>query len=115
MVQISQSGSLNTSALVVPDLYVQIVPSQALTLNGVASNSIGVVGTATWGPVNNAVVIGTLADYNLAFGSVMPRTFDLGTPVACALQQGAQSFVCVRVTDGTDKSAAYALLYANGT
>ena len=115
MVQISQSGSLNTSALVVPDLYVQIVPSQALTLNGVASNSIGVVGTATWGPVNNAVVIGTLADYNLAFGSVMPRTFDLGTPVACALQQGTQSFVCVRVTDGTDKSAAYALLYANGT
>lgn len=115
MAQISQLGALNTTALAVPDLYVQIVPSQALTLNGAASNRIGIVGTSSWGPANQAVVVGSLADYNIAFGPVLPRGFDMGTAVSCAQQQGAQSFVCVRVTDGSDTSATYALLYSNGT
>ena len=43
---IVQSGSINTTALVVPDLYVQIVPPQTLYLNGVPTNIVGVVGTA---------------------------------------------------------------------
>ena len=41
---IVQQGSLNTTALVVPDLYVQIVPPQNLVLNGVPTNVVGVVG-----------------------------------------------------------------------
>lgn len=49
---IVQQGSINTTALVVPDLYVQIVPPQNLVLNGVPTNILGVVGTASWGPVN---------------------------------------------------------------
>ena len=46
---IVQQGSVNTTALVVPDLYVQIVPPQNLVLNGVPTNVVGVVGTASWG------------------------------------------------------------------
>ena len=111
---IVQAGTLNTTALVVPDLYVQIVPPQGLVLNGVPTNVIGVVGSATWGPVNQPVTVGTMADYARSFGPIQARRFDMGTPVATAVQQGAQAFRCVRVTDGTDAAANYALFYANG-
>ena len=70
---ISQSGALNTTALVVPDLYVQIVPPQNLVLNGVPTNILGVVGTAQWGPVGVATIIATMADDATAFGAVMAR------------------------------------------
>jgi phage tail sheath protein FI len=106
---IVQQGSINTTALVVPDLYVQIVPPQNLVLNGVPTNVVGVVGTASWGPVGHPVIIDTMADYAQSFGPVMPRKYDTGTQVATAVQQGAQNFRCVRVTDNTD-SAAQAVL-----
>src|SRR5579871_6288124 len=102
---IVQQGSINTTALVVPDLYVQIVPPQNLVLNGVPTNVVGVVGTASWGPVGHPVIVATMADYAQSFGPVMVRKYDLGTHVATAVQQGAQNFRCVRVTDNTDSAA----------
>ncbi len=111
---IVQQGSINTTALVVPDLYVQIVPPQNLVLNGVPTNLLGVVGTAAWGPVNQPVTVSTMADYARTFGPIAARKYDMGTQVACAVQQGASNFRCVRVTDGTDTAATYALFYAAG-
>ena len=111
---IVQSGSLNTTALVVPDLYVQIVPPQNLVLNGVPTNVVGVVGTASWGPVNQPVIVGTMADYARSFGPIQARKYDMGTQVATAVQQGAQAFRCLRVTDGTDTAASYAVFYSSG-
>ena len=99
---ISQYGVLNTTALTVPDLYVQIVPPQILSLNGVPSNLVGIVGTAIWGPVNNAVVVGSYGQYATLFGTVQARRYDMGTVLAIAQMQGAANFRCVRVTDGTD-------------
>src|ERR1017187_10465702 len=96
---IVQQGSINTTALVVPDLYVQIVPPQNLVLNGVPTNVAGVVGTASWGPVGQPVIVATMADYAQSFGPVVGRKFDMGTQVPMAFQQGAQSFRCVPVTD----------------
>jgi hypothetical protein len=112
--QIVQQGTLNTTALVVPDLYVQIVPPQNLVLNGVPTNLIGVVGTSSWGPTNQPVVVGTMADYAQNFGPIIVRKYDMGTSVATAIQQGATDFRCVRVTDGTDIAASYALGLTNG-
>jgi len=111
---IVQAGSINTTALVVPDLYVQVVPPQNLVLNGVPTNVVGVVGSAGWGPVNQPVTVGSMADYARGFGAIQARRFDMGTQVATAVQQGAQSFRCVRVTDGTDAAANYAMFYGNG-
>lgn len=102
---ISPAGLLNTTALVVPGLYVQIVPPQNFVLNGVPSGTLGVVGTASWGPVGIATEIGTPGEYLSAFGPVMPRSFDMGTYLTIATQQGAAAFECVRVTDGTDTKA----------
>src|SRR5208283_2099761 len=67
------------------------------------------VGTASWGPINQPAIVATMSDYASQFGSVVPRTYDMGTHVATAVQQGAQNFRCVRVTDGTD-TAAYAVV-----
>ena len=103
---IVQSGSVNTTALVVPDLYVQIVTPQNFVLNGVPSNVLGVVGTAIWGPVGQPVLCATTADYVLQFGAIQARTYDMGTQVYTAAAQGAQNFRCVRVTDGTDVAAS---------
>jgi hypothetical protein len=89
----------------VPDLYVQIVPPQNLMLNGVPSNTVGVVGTANWGPVNSPGIVGSMQQFTQQFGALQARKFDLGTHVATAVQQGAASFRCVRVTDGTDTAA----------
>jgi hypothetical protein len=106
---IVQQGSINTTALVVPDLYVQIVPPQTLLLNGVPTNVVGIVGTAAWGPVNQPVIVATMADYATAFGAIAARKYDMGTQVATAVQQGASDFRCVRVTDGTDTAASLTL------
>ena len=102
---IVQQGSVNTTALVVPDLYVQIVPPQNLVLNGVPTNVVGIVGTASWGPVGQPVIVATMADYAQGFGPINARKYDMGTHVATAVQQGAQNFRCVRATDGTDSAA----------
>ena len=110
---IVQGSTLNTTALVVPDLYVQIVPPENLVLNGVPTSVLGIVGTASWGPVNRPAIVATMADYARTFGAVTVRKFDMGTQVATAVQQGAQSFRCVRVTDGTDVAASYAMFYAS--
>ena len=113
---ISQQGSLNTTSLVVPDLYVQIVAPQNLVLNGVPTNVLGVVGTASWGPVAMPSAIGTMAGYATGFGPVVARKYDMGTAVATAVQQGASAFRCVRVTDGSDAAASYPVdMTAGGT
>src|SRR4051812_10350059 len=102
---IVQQGSINTTALSVPNLYVQIVPPQP-QLNGVPTNILGVVGTANWGPVNSPVICSGPNDAAQAFGPMQPRKFDLGTAIYTAALQGASNFRGVRVTDGTDAAAS---------
>jgi len=103
---IIQAGAINNTALIIPDLYVEIVPPQNLVLNGVPTNILGIIGTASWGPVGKPVIIGSMSNYYTNFGPVMPRKYDMGTPLATAVQQGAQDFRGVRVSDGTDTFAS---------
>ena len=102
---IYQAGTLNTTALVVPDLYVIIVPPSVLNLNGVPTNIVGMVGSATWGPVNTPTIISGYSTYLASFGPLVARKFDMGTHLSTAVLQGASNFRCVRVTDGTDVAA----------
>lgn len=103
---IVQQGQVNTTALLVPDLIIQIVPPSWTLLNGVPTNVLGIVGTATWGPVNSPTIASGVADTALQFGAMQPRKYDLGTAVAAAALQGAADFRLVRVTDGTDVAAS---------
>src|SRR6184192_3664747 len=106
---VSQQGAINTTALIVPDLYVQIVPPSVSLLNGVPTNILGIVGTAQWGPVNSASIVGSAADYARIHGAVQNRKYDMGTAVSLAVLQGAANMRCVRVTDGTDVAATSAI------
>ena len=103
-------GSTNTAALSVPGNYVAIVPPQITFINGVPTGTLGIVGSASFGPVNSPKVIGTYPEYQRAFGSLNARRYDMGTAVAIAVQQGCNNFQCVRVTDGTDTAATMALI-----
>lgn len=105
MSRIYQAGALNTTALTVPDLYVQIAQPQSLTLSGASSGVMGIVGTAAWGPVGMPVPVGSMGDYRAAFGAKQVLATDAGLAVDIALMQGARAFRVVRVTDGTDKAA----------
>jgi phage tail sheath protein FI len=105
-----QAGSINTAALVVPDLLVQVLPPSVQLINGTPTNLVGVVGTATWGPVGVPTLVGDFGQYVGAFGQLQNRANDMGTAVAIMVQQGANNMRCVRVTDGTDTAAAAVVL-----
>lgn len=99
------AGTTNIAAAGVPNVLVQIQPPNPL-LNGVPTNIIGVVGTGSWGPKNSPTTIGSLAQLIANFGAPQNATYDLGTPIYNAMQQGANNFVVIRVTDGTDVNAS---------
>lgn len=106
---IVQSGQINTTALTVPGAVIQIQPpSTAVT--GSPSNIVGAVGVGSWGPVNAPVLVGTPQQLQGALGSPLIRKYDLATMVLAAMQQGANNFKLVRVTDGTDVAAAIQVL-----
>jgi hypothetical protein len=110
MPQVVQQGQINTAALSVADLYIQVVPPQLL-INGVATNVIGVVGTAQWGPVGGAPgIVGSYPSHAAQYGAMKARTFDGATAVFNIYQQGAVPAVkFVRVTDGTDVAATVSI------
>jgi hypothetical protein len=108
---IVQQGSINLAAVQVPGVIVQIVPPAVSPILGVATNGIGIVGTASWGPVNSPTVVGSYAEYTSLFGPLVNRAYDAGTHVAIAFQQGASNFQVVRTTDGTDTAAVCSLNY----
>jgi hypothetical protein len=103
---IVQSGQLNVAALVVPGVYVVIVPPQLL-INGVPTNVVGYVGTASWGPDNQPTPVSSYGAYAGQFAPIQPRVFDMGTHVWAAYQFPSSQIIaqCVRVTDGTDTAA----------
>src|ERR1700761_8752494 len=110
---IVQQGQVNTNALLVPDLIVQVVPPSWTLLNGVPTNVLGIVGTAIWGPVNSPTIASGVTDASLQFGAMQPRKYDLNTAVAAAsLQGGNAALRLVRVTDGTDVAASATLKQA---
>lgn len=113
MPQIITSGSINLTALQDPDLYVQILQPPPFIV-GVPTDVIGVVGTASWGPVNLPVALGTGNEAQIAFGPMSNASlfdpFDLATDLYLAFGQAASAATlqgfAVRVTDGTDSAAS---------
>jgi hypothetical protein len=103
------AGSITTANLTVPNLFVQLQTPQQVLINGVPTNIIGMVGTASWGPTNSPTPVGSVAEYNQNFGPILTNKYDMGTHVAAATQQSANSMLCVRVSDGTDVAATVSI------
>jgi hypothetical protein len=105
MTQIVQAGSINILALGSPKAVVQIqTPDRPII--GVQTNILGLIGIASWGPVNVATVVSGNDDQYRYFGPITNRKFDLSTAVAVAVDQFCSSMKNVRVTDGTDAAAS---------
>lgn len=104
------NGNINPLSILAPNVYVQIQPPAQLVAQGLPTNIINYVGTASYGPKNVPVPIGGLSEYNQNFGPVLTDLNDLGTAVAVAAQKFVNTFICVRVTDGTDTQATAILL-----
>jgi hypothetical protein len=102
---VTQIIAANSPTPVVPDAYIAIVPPQNQLIAGAAYGRLGIVGTATWGPVGVPVIIGGNDQQLASFGIIQNREYDLGTAVAVSIQQGASDMRCVRATDGTDTAA----------
>lgn len=109
MPQVFQQGQINTTALTVADIYVSIVAPQLL-INGVATNVIGVVGTASWGQPGAVGIVGSYGSHAALYGSMKARLNDGATAVWNIYQQGSVPAVkFVRVTDGTDVAATVSI------
>lgn len=106
---IYQAGNLNTAALSAPDLYVQVVAPKTRYINGVATDILGIVGVASWGPVNSPFLVGSTSDQQQYVGLQQVRKYDLATAIAISLQMGSSNIRAVRVTDGTDIAASITL------
>ena len=97
-----------------PGAYVELVPAPP-QINGVPTNILGIVGIASWGPVNMPNIIGSSAELVDTYGPVLNATHDLGTAVTIAMQQGANAIFGVRVTDGSDTKASVELMDTDTT
>lgn len=120
MVQIITSGSVNIAALQTDDAYIQVVaPPNFVT--GVPTDVIGLVGTASWGPVGIPVHMGSGNDAVQNFGPMSAAsildTHDLATDLFVAFAQSSSQATlegwATRISDGTDTPAATTLTTAN--
>lgn len=106
----------NPSALTVPAVYLVVEPPQA-SITGAPASVFGKVGTCSWGPVNNAQLVGSLQAQNIIFGGISAASltdpFDMATSVWASFQQASSpqglTIQGVRVTDGTDVAASVTL------
>lgn len=106
--QIYQLGQLNTAGSLPPGVFTQIVQPPPVVA-GVATNGLGQVGVASWGPVNSPTVTGSPQAAQMLWGTQTVRQRDIATALAVAFQLGQYNNTVVRVTDGTDTAATGAL------
>lgn len=120
MAQIITSGTLNIPSLTTDDAYIQIVaPPNFIT--GVPTDVIGVVGTASWGPVNIPQHLGSGQQAVINFGPMSAASltdpYDMPTDLYLAFSQSSSQATleawATRVSDGTDVAAAVTILAAN--
>ncbi len=98
-----------------PGVQIVNVPPQILAAQPIATNVIGIVGTASWGPLNNAIAINSPTQCAQVFGPTMNRAYDLGMAQYVAWLQGSGSFAVVRTSDGTDLAATASWLVSPDT
>lgn len=99
------AGSINLAGLTVDDTYVVVQKPSGTTVNGIPTAVGGLVGGASWGPVNSAVSLGSQSAVTSTFGPPSLGAKDLPTDANILLQLGLSNVWGVRVTDGTDAAA----------
>lgn len=102
-------GQQNLAALTVPGVYGDIILPTPMLL-GLPTNIEGLVGVASWGPVNALIPVSKPIDAALYIGPPVVRTYDMSSYISASSQVGgAIGYYCVRVTDGSDAAASLAI------
>jgi hypothetical protein len=103
------SGQQNLAALTVPGVYGEIILPQPFLL-GLPTNIEGLVGVASWGPLNSLIPMSKPSDAALAIGPPVIRNYDMSSYVSASSQVGGSiGYMGVRVSDGTDAAATVAV------
>jgi hypothetical protein len=113
MPTIIPAATFNAASLSADDLYI-VIQNPPGFIRGVPTDVIGVPGTASWGPVNQPMYMGSAHDALTNVGPISAASLidphDLATDLALAFGQatsgGTLEGFAVRVTDGTDTAAS---------
>ena len=98
-------GQQNLAALTVPGVYGDIILPQPFLI-GLPTNIEGIVGVASWGPLNSQIGISKPSDMAVSFGPPVIRNYDMSSYVSASSQVGGSiGYIGVRVSDGTDTPA----------
>ena len=83
-------------ALTYPGVYVEEIPSGVHTITGVATSITAFIGRASRGPVNRAVTINSLGDFEKGFGGLSTKS-SLGFAVRDFFLNGGSQAIIVRL------------------
>lgn len=109
--------SESIAEMVVPGTYIEVRAEGLISVGGISTGNLGIVGTAGRGPVDTVVPIGSYAQAVDAFGGQdafgSPRTTDSPLTLVRALEQafagGARNVFAVRVANATPAPATLAV------
>lgn len=113
--------SESIAEMVIPGTYIEVRAEGLISVGGIATGTIGIVGTAARGPVGEVRAVGSLAEvldlYGApdAFGD--PRLAAAPLTLTRTLEQafsgGARNVLAVRIANGTPTPASLAVLTAS--
>lgn len=112
MSQILSSATLNN--LQVDGAYVYLQPPTPVAGAGISTSLAGIVGTASWGPLNQPLAFSDTASLYSQFGKSISDPFSLVTEGLFAVAL-SNNFLGVRVSDGTDVAATVSIKDSGGT
>jgi phage tail sheath protein FI len=99
-----------------PGVYVEEIPSGVRTITGVATSITAFIGRAWKGPLDDAVTITSIADYQRMFGGLW-RKSTMSYAVSQFFENGGSQAIIVRVgtRTGGNKAAAATISLTGGT
>lgn len=106
-------GELNLAALKANDTYILVQTPTSTSIQGVETGIAGLVGTASWGPMNTPKRFGSPAAAVRMFGQAKNKAKDMPSDIALLFAQRVPVIVGVRVGDGTEDKATEALVSAS--
>ena len=112
MAVITVNGNQALSSFTAPDAYVNIVPPSPATAIGAPSNVGALVGSASWGPLNQLIAVSDSASLVNACGQMTTQPYDAVTEAQQALAY-CNALRIVRVSTGTDVAATLILKDTN--
>lgn len=115
--------SESIAEMIIPGTYIEVRAEGLISVGSIATGNIGVVGTASRGPTDTVVPLGSYADAIDAFGSYDPFASPLvsGEPLTLTrtIEQlymgGAGSVYAVRVANGAPTTASAAINASGAT